>query len=471
MTLVEFIYGSVYIGIAILLALGIIVGFGVLLQAEQKFGSWSAPFVIPVVTIGICVSTLLSGRSLKYASLDLSLQTAGVGAGGGWLLRLFTVTLLAMCMTAVASHWFRRAEPLPKSARHLFIAFTVFFVCNSVLNSAFGTEPAFIHNLLYPIVIFSAAYVTSRSSLSAVVLFAKISLAAMMLLSLAAAVVLPDMAVQPNYKGWIPGLNSRLWGIGSNANSIGPLALVLLLLEYMQPYRRWWIRWPVVLMAGIVFVYAQSKTVYAAAAGLAFILLWYRMSRNGKGLDMRFVIGIVFLASGMLATLMVLDVGRLWDRLLYTQAGTDIATLTGRWQIWTVAVTEWLRNPLFGYGPEIWGPEFRQRIGMQFAFSAHNQFMQSLSSAGTLGAASMVIYVLYLGRGAFANRRETNGVSVGLFALLMVRCMTEAPLTLLTMFNGDFITHLLMFHIAVRASIGQTNAEAQRPLQNAPALA
>ena len=47
--------------------------------------------------------------------------------------------------------------------------------------------------------------------------------------------------------------------------------------------------------------------------------------------------------------------------------------------------------------------------------------------------------------------QQTKGVSVALFALLLVRCMTEAPLTLATMFNGDFITHLLMFHMAVRA--------------------
>ncbi len=453
MSTAELIFGSLYGGVALLFAICLVIGFGLLLHAERSFGAWVAPLAIPLVALGICVSTLLSGRSLKYASLDLNLQSGGVSSGGGWLLRLLTVTMLALSATVIFGHWAKRAEPSRRWATQLFTAFAAFFVCNSLLNSAFGTEPAFVHNLFYPIFIFAAAYLTSgtKAQLPTVMNAAKLALIGLMVLSLVLAVVNPDMAIQPNYKGWIPGLTTRLWGVGSNANSIGPLALVLLLCEYMQPYRHWWIRLPVVALALVVFVYAQSKTVFAAAAGLVFILAWYRGGKVGKGVDIRFAIALILLASGATLTLLLLDVGRLWDRLLLTQAGNDLATLTGRWQIWSVALNEWLRNPLFGYGPEIWGPEYRQRIGMQFAFSAHNQFMQSLSSAGTLGILSLIIYLAYLGRGAFMMYTQTKGVSVALFALIIARCFTETPLTIATIFNGDFLTHLLLFHLALRA--------------------
>jgi O-antigen ligase len=440
-----------------MLAIGLIIGFGILLQAERTFGSWVAPLMIPLVATGICVSTLLSGRSLQYASFDLNLQSAGVGAGGGWLLRGLTVALLALSGAVIFSRWFKRQQALPAWSTQLFVAFAAFFVCNSLLNSAFGSEPVFIHNLFYPIVLFAAAYVTSRTSLPLIISTAKLTLIVLMVLSVVLAVVKPDMAIQPNYRGWIPGLNSRLWGIGSSANSIGPLALVLLLCEYIQPYKRWWLRWPVVGLAMAVFIYAQSKTVFAAAAGLLLILAWYRVGKSGKGIDIRFAIALILLGCGLLGTLLSLDVGRMWDRLQLTQAGNDIATLTGRWQIWGVAVNEWLKNPLFGYGPEIWGPEYRQRIGMQFAFSA-----------GALGVISLIAYVALLARGAFAMATETKGVSVALFGVLLVRCVTEAPLTLATMFNGDFITHLLMFHLAVRAV--PTRASAVTPRVQPPNL-
>ena len=453
MTTAELIYSGVYAGIALLLAASIVFGFGVLLHAERSYGVWIAPLLVPISALGISVSTLLSGRSLKYASIDLNLQTTGLTSEGSWILRLITLTMLGICATAVINRWFKNRAPLGANSTHLFIAFVAFYICNNVLNSAFGTEPAFTHTMFYALVVFAGAYVTSQSPLSTVVSCAKLGLAGMMVLSLLVAVIRPELAVQPDYRGWVPGLTSRLWGVGSNPNSIGPLALVLLLCEYLQPYRRWWVRWSLVAVAVAVFLYAQSKTVFVSAAGVAMILAWYRVGKAGKGIDMRFALMLLLLGSVMAGSILVLDVGRMADRLFASQVGTDIATLSGRWQIWSVASTEWLRNPLFGYGPEIWGPEFRQRIGMQSAFSAHNQLMHSLSSAGTLGAVTLFIYIVYLGRGAFRMSHRTRGVSVALFALVVARCITETPLTLGTIFSGDFLTHLLLFQIVVRTPL------------------
>ena len=450
MTTAELIYGSVYVSMAFLLAAGIVFGLGVLLQAERNYGVWIAPLLVPIAALGISVSTLLSGRSLKYASIDLNLQTSGLSSEGSWVLRSITLTMLGICATAVISRWFKNRAPLEANSTQIFIAFMAFYVCNNVLNSAFGTEPVFAHTMFYALVVFAGAYVTSQSPLSNLVSCAKFGLAGMMVLSLLVAVIKPELAVQPDYRGWVPGLNSRLWGVGSNPNSIGPLALVLLLCEYLQPYRRRWMRWSVVAVAAAVFLYAQSKTVFVAAAGMTLILAWYRVGKAGRGIDMRFALLLLLIGSGVVGSFLVLDVGRIADRLFASQAGTDIATLSGRWQIWSVASNEWLRNPLFGYGPDIWGPEFRQRIGMQSAFSAHNQLMHSLSSAGTLGAVTLFIYIFYLGCGAFRMSRQTRGVSVALFALVVARCITETPLTLGTLFSGDFLTHLLLFQIVVR---------------------
>lgn len=468
----ELVAGGIYGTAALLLAIALIVGFALLLHAQRSIGAFAIPVIFPMVAVGIGTSTLLSGRSLKYAAIDLTLQAQGISTGGSWILRLLTAAILAMSVTVIFAPWAKRERHANVWPTYLFFAFAAFFVCNNVLNSAFGTEPAFIHNLFYPFFVFAAVHATDgrQSHLPMVVGAAKIALIGLMLGSLALAALKPDMAIQPNYHGWVPGLNSRLWGVGSNANSIGPLALLLLLCEYMHPYRQRWIRWPVVALALIVFVYAQSKTVFAAAAAIILILAWYRVGRAGKGMDIRFALALIALACIALIALLFLDVGRLWDRLMLTQAGNDVTTLTGRWQIWSVAVGEWLRNPLFGYGPEIWGPAFRQRIGMQFAFSAHNQFMQSLSAAGTLGFVSLVVYLGFLVRGSLAMATATRGASMAFLAMLLIRCLTESPLTLATLFNGDFLTHLLIFQIATSAPDIANRAREQHAMQRSMRL-
>jgi O-antigen ligase len=221
----------------------------------------------------------------------------------------------------------------------------------------------------------------------------------------------------------------------------------------MQPYRRWWLRCPVILVTLTVFIVAQSKTVWVAGVLLVPVLVWYRIAKPRGGVDIRFVLVLIMLASAVLLAMLVLDPVRIWDKIAMSREGADLTTLTGRGQIWVVAINEWLHNPLFGYGPEIWGPVHRQRIGMQFAFSAHNQFLQSLSAAGVFGLVGLLTYLWILGRSALRVATATRGVSTALFLAILFRCMTETPLTLGTFFNGDFLTHLLLFMICMQGAL------------------
>jgi len=156
-----------------------------------------------------------------------------------------------------------------------------------------------------------------------------------------------------------------------------------------------------------------------------------------------------------IVALILIGPSALFDRIAVTQAGSDISTLTGRGRIWQVAITEWYKNLLFGYGPEIWGGKFRWQIGMPFAFSAHNQFLQSLSGAGLVGLVTLTGYLVMLGRGAHRVAHATSGVSVVFFLIMLIRCMTETPLVLGTMLNGDFLTQILLFQIVLREQVDQ----------------
>ena len=75
------------------------------------------------------------------------------------------------------------------------------------------------------------------------------------------------------------------------------------------------------------------------------------------------------------------------DYKLDMAIGGQLTSLTGRTKIWFLAWEEFLASPWFGHGPSIWGDYYRFMIGIKTATSAHNQLLQSLSSAGILGLA------------------------------------------------------------------------------------
>jgi O-antigen ligase len=464
MNFTEIIFTGGFLFVPLLLALGGVLFIASLVHVEKFFGTWFDVAIIPAIALGICVSSLLSGRSLQDAAIDLNLNTEGLSAAGSMILRAITVLVLGICIARICGQWLRRQKTQPQWGRALYIGFLLVFMSHNILSSAFGTQPAFIHNLFYPVVVFTAVFASRGEPLAPAIEFAKLSLYAMMVLSLVAAVIKPDFALQPGYKGWVPGISVRLWGVGSNANSIGPLALVTLLLEYMQPTKRKWIRWTAVTSTLFVFILAQSKTVWAASILLIPVMVWYRIDKPKKGLDLRVVFALILGLIVILLGVLVFDPISLWEKIAGTRAGADIETFSGRGQIWSIAINEWLKSPAFGYGPEIWGVEFRQRIGLQFATSAHNQFLQSASSAGALGLASLLVYMSLLCAAALRGAKPTRGVTTALFTLILFRAMTETPFTLSTIFNGDLLTHILFFMLCIH-----TGAKAKSKPLHGPA--
>ena len=460
MTQNELIGSGYYGGLALLFALGAILGLGVTLQVDRAIGRWTACLMVPAMVLGTALSSLLSGRDLKYAFRNIESISFGSEGGGSGVLRLVTAFMLALGGATVIADLFGRRQTRAGRPRALvqpaspgqalLVAYVAFFLCNAIFNAAFGTKPSFTHNILYLPVAFAAVYVWRREPVDTFVRLARWSLIAFMVGSLILAIAKPALAVQPAYQGWVPGLTVRLWGLGSNPNSIGPLALLLLLLEWMQPSRRWLARGVVVALALVVLVMAQSKTAWAAGLAMAVVVAWYRLGKAPTGgVRLGFVLAMVAGLLLMCIPLATMDLGRLWAKLAVTSVGTDLSTFTGRAQIWAAALAAWQDSPVFGYGLEAWGPAHRVALGMPFAFSAHNQFLQSMSTAGTLGLISLLVYLATLGLWCFRAAKVTRGASAALFVFVLLRCITEAAVTPSTLFNGDAVTHLILFRLAL----------------------
>ncbi len=390
--------------------------------------------VIPGLLLGIALSTIQSGRNLTLASFDPAAIVGYEGGRGLWSLRFVTLGVLASSAAALMrSAWHARTPRLERSAL-LMAAFGVHWLASNVLSAAIGSGGGFSHQLGYPLLVFMAAFSQREVPLEKFVRPVSASLVVFCIGSLVAAIVAPSLAIQPEYRGWIPGLGYRFWGLGSNANSIGPLALLTLLLQWLYPARRRWLRWLAVGTAAAVLVLAQSKTAWGATI-VATIVLWLHRRRRPSSSSHELVTVALLAVAAIVVALWVLEPWDTWARFSSTAAGADVQTLTGRDRIWAVAVKVWLSEPWIGYGPEAWGPAFRASFGLPFAFSAHNQALQTLSSAGLLGLVTLTLYLGALGGACWKVRHATRGVSLSIGVIM----------------NGDFVAHLVLFSIALRA--------------------
>jgi O-antigen ligase len=141
--------------------------------------------------------------------------------------------------------------------------------------------------------------------------------------------------------------------------------------------------------------------------------------------------------------------------------GAQLASMTGRDQIWAIAYDEWQRNPLFGYGPTLWDASFRDSIGMPNATHAHNQFMDTLSRSGTVGAAALVLYALVLLFLSIRYARASGGLSLALFVALALRSISEVPL-LLFGYGPELTTHILLL-MTLAAAAHEAHARKPEP--------
>lgn len=464
------LFGALYYsGIALVFALTLVLVQGVFFSLESRFARWTLPAVPLAMCLGMAVSSLLSGRNLKYATMDIRTIGSLEGAGGGSIMRAITAVVLALSFAKIVSRLMAsRVSTGPDvGGRSLLVTLLLFFLSTHVLSAAFGAHPAFVHNSYYPILVFVAFFMARAEGTERAIDFLKIGLSLLMVGSLATAVVMPSLAVQPDYPSWIPGFKIRLWGLGSNANSIGPLALLAGLLLFYRPYRNVALNAFVWLALLVVFFLSQSKTVWVAGLICLIVLMLYGRGRDERGqVKPAFVVALLLLAFVVVLAVAALDLGRIADRIAATKAGSELSTLTGRATIWGEAWRTWMSSFWFGYGPEAWGPLHRARIGLAFAFHAHNQLLQSLSGAGLFGGIAMLAYMVCMLLASVRAARVTRGVSIALAIVMATRWMTEAPLELEGLFIGETIIHLAWFMI-VLVPFGRGRSEPARTGSNA----
>jgi O-antigen ligase len=450
---------SILVAGAILAALAATLGLAGTVHLTSRRAQGYMHWIFYAMVWMVALTSLFSARDLSGNGLSFDAP-----AGRNPLLvlaqPLVSLLLLTVAGERIVTYWLRRDKTV--SAPRVLLFFFILFWLGTVASPALlGAHPYLSHDYVYPLVIGIAAILSTGAERDRAFQAARNALLVFMVASLLLIPIKPNLVLETSYtQGLLPGV-PRLVGLAAHAVSLGILAQLCLLCLLASPYRRVWLnRLAWVISLAVLFL-AQSKTSWISfALSLVFILA----VRQGPSFSRRVgdpvrpefgilsILIFIFVVMGSTLVVMFGDLDARLSNFFNSTEGAQLASLTGRDKIWAIAYEEWQRNPVFGYGPTIWEEAFRKSIGMPNAMHAHNQFMDTLSRSGSVGAVALVLYALVLLILSVRYARASNGITLGLFVALAMRSTSEVPLSLFG-YGTELVTHvLLLITLAASAS-------------------
>jgi O-antigen ligase len=406
-------------------------------------------WVFPAMLALVALATLLSGRDLSHNFLDLAKGTGTIHPAVAWAQRVVSIILLIASGERIMSHLgLHKQMPSPI----LTVTFIGYWFTTVVTSALFGSHPEISHEYLYPLIFGCACLLATVTERDTIIDASRTALFLFLLAGVLLIPVLPSMVLDTSYEqGLIPGL-PRFGGLAPHPVAMGEFAQVALLCLWVRPFRKRWLNRAAWLLGlGVLFV-AQSKTAWIAfvLCGICMLAvrrgpgMWRRLGDPREGaFGIVVCLSAILVAVGLLGAVLFTDLGARVHDFSDSAEGAQLISLTGRDQIWAIAREEWHENPVFGYGPSIWDDDFRRSIAMPNATSAHNQFMDTLSRSGTVGAVGLVIYACVLLAMSVRYARATGGLSLALFVVLAIESISEVPLILFG-YGIVLFAHLLL---------------------------
>ncbi len=449
---------------AILVALTMTIGMSGVVDLTSRRPHGYMHLIFYVMLFMVALATLLSKRTLvgQEALMELAVQ-APKPQLVALMQPLASLLLLMAAADRVLSHFIKRDKTAVPSLV-LMGAFALFWAGTVAAPGLWGAHPLFTHDYFYSLVIGIAAVLSTSVESDLAIKAVRNAL----LLFIAAGVALipfkTNMVLDTSYtQGLIPGL-PRFGGLAPSPVGMGALAQLCLVCLLALPYRRIGlnrIAWVVAL--AVLFV-AQSKTAWLCSILSSACLVAFRSGppfwrRFSDPLRPEFgVFCVSVFIAGVLALTLYLMFGHVGNKLTNffdSSEGEQLASFTGRTRIWAIAYAEWLRHPIFGYGPSIWDVSFRDSIGIPNATHAHNELMDVLSRSGAVGAASLVVYTVVLLVMSLRYANASGGLTLALFSILALRSVSEVPLSLFG-YGTELINQLLLLMtLAAAAGEGQ----------------
>lgn len=453
--------------LGIVLAAALIVGPFALYRMTRDWSDTSrAAVMLWLVAAGSVLGVVLRPRNFTLTDDGTSSAPAYFFQNetyATWALRADSAVLVGFALAALLTYWFskdrvERKDPVGVLAVVLYL----YYFLTILSGATVAGVPSFDQKSLYIPIVLGALISLRHIDLNVLAHHLKLMLAGTLILSIVAAIVFPEFALLRPYAGQLPGIDFRLFGVAAHANALGPIALLLLLLEFHSPSRSL-VRWPLVILALANFALAQSKTVWLAALiVVAVVYVPYRFmalraKADSHASTIKLVLVLIVCLMAAVITVTNLDMNQ--------RLSGGVMTLTGRTDIWADTLAEFERYPLFGYGPRLWGQEYRIQMGKVYAGQAHNQFIQTLGESGLVGFILLLGYMGVLLRLALRTFSVSQGLSLTLFVLILIRCVTEAPLRGVVN-DWTFFMHAVLLVVLATYARHTQSRDARRSLKS-----
>ena len=443
--------GLIMITITVFFSVGTVIGFGLMLDVRQQIRRELMPWAFVIVAVVTAVGTIVSGRNLTGISVLFSEETES-GTFLVLALRIVNLIIFLISLDIIVRYVFSNTKE-KISGWPLYAAFFCYQITNTVINGIWGKVPELSHLALYPIIATLAFTIIAPREVSRLIWFAKSALLIMLALSLLILIVSPSIVLQRGYTDSF--ITYRFWGLGSHANTMSSLMVCMLLCLWHQPYKRPIINRLVWSLGLVSLLFTQSKTSILAFIVSIAILLFYRYKNSIPSVRRsstmrRLLIAVIGFSMLLVGSILVLQVvfgfDQIFQMIQSTRAGKQLATLSSRDLIWGYALKEWHANPWFGYGPLIFEADYRLMIGLRMAYHAHNQFLQSLSSAGNFGVVGLLIFVGTLSVYAWRAATATSGLTLAFLVFILIRSIAEVPLQLRGVGSSEYF-FLITFYV------------------------
>lgn len=448
----QVLFISSLVTVAILAALAVSFSMAGAVHLTQLRSRGYMHIIFYVMLLLAALPNLLSGRDLT--TTDLSFIESAELARPQLLVYvqpLASLLILVLAGERLMTYWLKRGNSTPLLPG-LTLAFIVFWAGTVGFPAFLGAHPFVSHDYIYPLLIGVAATLSTKEESDRAFRASRNALLLFMLAGLLLIPFHPTWVLDRAYtQGLLPNV-PRFAGLAAHAVLLGLLAQLTLLCLFAQPYKHVWLNRFAWATALAVLFLAQSKSSWVSFVVCAICIV---VVRGSSSFSRRIadplrpevgVLSVMMFITALLAMVLLLmfgDMGHKLSGFLESSDGAQLTSLTGRDQIWAIALDEWHRNPLFGYGPTLWDTSFRLSIGMPNATHAHNQFMDTLSRSGTVGAAALLIYAVVLMVLSIRYAKASGGLTLALFIALVIRSLSEVPLYLLG-YGAEFITHVLL---------------------------
>ncbi|WP_255588192.1 O-antigen ligase family protein [Deefgea piscis] len=432
---------------------------GILIKGALHFGSSRENSALPLlltypILIVVALTTIFGGRDLSI-SADIIPVLQIKHPIVIWFSRLTNLFILLFSLERIVRYVFN-----PRSERvgsyWLLIAYLVFYATNLISPLLFGYRSFFANDQLYMLFVGVAVILATSDDMWNMIRHQRNALALFVFFSFIVLVVNPSMVTWSNYQGLIPGLSLRFSGLSNHPNVMGPLMVILLLLLFVKPFSNSWINRIVWVLGLAGLLLAQSKTAWLATLAALTYLTYtnYRQQVVERFFDFRRPALAASILSALMLILLVASAFIMFgkfsfvDQFLLTREGSDLLTMTGRTDIWQIALREWQLHPLFGYGLSLFDDFHRMQYALPAAVHAHSQFYQVLASAGVIGVFGLIFYMATLLILGIKVNNSSMGLSIALLIVISFRSVSEVPLALHGLGLEQVVQLLLLMVIA-----------------------